>query len=87
LIVSKDKLNNEAAVLVGSWADAFMGPWLTTASGTFRTGGELQLWIRTSDVDVSERISLPDPFETFGICINRGPTGSPAQGKCDQDIG
>ena len=29
--------------------------------GTFRTGGEFPLWTGTSDVSVSERISLPDP--------------------------
>jgi hypothetical protein len=34
-------------------------------TGTFRTGGELPLWTGTSNVSVSERLSLPDPVQTF----------------------
>jgi hypothetical protein len=41
--VLKDKLNNEAAVLVRSWADAFMGAGIMTACGTARKYGERPL--------------------------------------------
>jgi hypothetical protein len=39
--------------------------------GTFRKGGELPLWTGTSDVPISERISLPDPQQTI-FCRRHG---------------
>jgi hypothetical protein len=43
-------------------------------SGTRPTKAELPFWIRTSDVPVSERTSLPDPEEIYKMFFLYGRT-------------